>query len=76
LLHLGVDPVPTMASDLIHDVFSGERNLTTKERTISVVLGLGLAAWRSGAPAGAPESSDQMRAGLCPLSFISDLAAQ
>ena len=33
-----------MASDLIHDVFSGERNLTTKERAISVVLGLGLAA--------------------------------
>ncbi|TGD95324.1 YgaP-like transmembrane domain [Methylobacterium nonmethylotrophicum] len=33
-----------MANDLIHDVFGGERNLTTKERTISVVLGLGLAA--------------------------------
>ncbi|MFH6783971.1 MULTISPECIES: YgaP-like transmembrane domain [Methylobacterium] len=33
-----------MANDLMHDVFGGERNLTTKERTISVVLGLGLAA--------------------------------
>jgi hypothetical protein len=33
-----------MANDLIYDVFGGERNLTTKERTISVVLGLGLAA--------------------------------
>lgn len=33
-----------MANDIINDVFGGERNLTTKERTISVVLGLGLAA--------------------------------
>ncbi|AWN46751.1 DUF2892 domain-containing protein [Methylobacterium terrae] len=33
-----------MANDLINDVFGGERNLTTKERAISVVLGLGLAA--------------------------------
>ncbi|TNC15886.1 DUF2892 domain-containing protein [Methylobacterium terricola] len=33
-----------MANDIINDVFGGERNLTTKERAISVVLGLGLAA--------------------------------
>ncbi|MGX7703322.1 YgaP-like transmembrane domain [Methylobacterium sp. Gmos1] len=33
-----------MANDLLNDVFGGERNLTTKERAISVVLGLGLAA--------------------------------
>ncbi|RVU13876.1 YgaP family membrane protein [Methylobacterium oryzihabitans] len=33
-----------MANDLIHDVFSGEPNLSTKERAISVVIGLGLAA--------------------------------
>ncbi|QRE74073.1 YgaP-like transmembrane domain [Methylobacterium aquaticum] len=33
-----------MANDLMHDVFGGERNLTTKERAISVALGLGLAA--------------------------------
>ncbi|MGU3539279.1 YgaP family membrane protein [Methylobacterium sp. A54F] len=33
-----------MANDMIHDIFSGEQNLTTTERAVSVVLGLGIAA--------------------------------
>lgn len=33
-----------MTSDLIHDIFSGEPNLTTTERAISVAIGLGMAA--------------------------------
>ncbi|MFK5598741.1 DUF2892 domain-containing protein [Methylobacterium sp. HMF5984] len=33
-----------MANDMIHDIFSGEPNLSTTERAVSVVLGLGIAA--------------------------------
>ncbi len=33
-----------MANDMIHDIFSGEQNLTTTERAVSVALGLGIAA--------------------------------
>ncbi|AWN43991.1 DUF2892 domain-containing protein [Methylobacterium durans] len=33
-----------MANAMIHDIFSGEQNLTTTERAVSVVLGLGIAA--------------------------------
>ncbi|MFC6792483.1 YgaP-like transmembrane domain [Methylobacterium komagatae] len=33
-----------MANDMIHDIFSGEPNLTTTERAVSVALGLGIAA--------------------------------
>ncbi|KQP59182.1 hypothetical protein ASG40_16515 [Methylobacterium sp. Leaf399] len=33
-----------MANDMIPDIFNGERNLTTTERAVSVVLGLGIAA--------------------------------
>lgn len=33
-----------MANAMIHDIFSGTPNLTTTERAVSVVLGLGIAA--------------------------------
>ncbi|KAB1071764.1 YgaP family membrane protein [Methylobacterium planeticum] len=33
-----------MANAMIHDIFSGQPNLTTTERAVSVVLGLGIAA--------------------------------
>jgi hypothetical protein len=33
-----------MANDMIYDIFSGEQNLTTTERAVSVALGLGIAA--------------------------------
>jgi hypothetical protein len=33
-----------MANDMIADIFSGEPNLTTTERAVSVALGLGIAA--------------------------------
>ncbi|KAB1077750.1 YgaP family membrane protein [Methylobacterium soli] len=33
-----------MANAMIHDIFSGQQNLTTTERAVSVVLGLGIAA--------------------------------
>ncbi|WP_336486765.1 YgaP family membrane protein [Methylobacterium nigriterrae] len=33
-----------MANAVIHDIFSGRPNLTTTERAVSVVLGLGIAA--------------------------------
>lgn len=33
-----------MANAMIHDIFSGRQNLTTTERAVSVVLGLGIAA--------------------------------
>ena len=33
-----------MANDMIHDIFSGELNLSTTERAVSVALGLGIAA--------------------------------
>ena len=33
-----------MANDMIHDIFSGQPNLSTTERAVSVALGLGIAA--------------------------------
>lgn len=33
-----------MANAMIHDIFSGEQNLTVTERAVSVALGLGIAA--------------------------------
>lgn len=33
-----------MANDMITDIFSGTPNLSTTERAVSVVLGLGIAA--------------------------------
>lgn len=33
-----------MIGQLTHDIFSGEPNLTTTERAVSVALGLGIAA--------------------------------
>ncbi|GJE57998.1 YgaP-like transmembrane domain [Methylobacterium trifolii] len=33
-----------MANEMIHDIFSGEPNLSTTERAVSVALGLGIAA--------------------------------
>lgn len=33
-----------MANDMIQDVFSGQPNLSTTERAVSVALGLGIAA--------------------------------
>ncbi len=33
-----------MANDMIHDIFSGQPNLSTTERAVSVTLGLGIAA--------------------------------
>ncbi len=40
-----------MANAMIHDIFSGTPNLTTTERAVSVVLGLGIAAAARPAPA-------------------------
>ncbi|AIQ88906.1 MULTISPECIES: DUF2892 domain-containing protein [Methylobacterium] len=33
-----------MANDMMHDIFSGEPNISTTERAVSVALGLGIAA--------------------------------
>ncbi|WP_284286755.1 DUF2892 domain-containing protein, partial [Methylobacterium gregans] len=33
-----------MINQMAHDIFSGEPNLTTTERAVSVALGLGIAA--------------------------------
>ncbi len=33
-----------MANDMMHDIFSGQPNLSTTERAVSVALGLGIAA--------------------------------
>jgi hypothetical protein len=33
-----------MINEMAHDIFSGEPNLTTTERAVSVALGLGIAA--------------------------------